>query len=317
MAEAPEQRLSPQRPAGILLPQSPKEVQILVINPNSNRDMSVGIGKLIEGQLYPPEHTKLITFTASSGPTSIDNAADALVSAKVISNDIAQITPYFAARDAFIVACFSPHPLVSLLRNHPALYRKPVVGIFEASISVSLSMLPLSVPDEYVNLPITADPQPPARKFTGTKFGIVTTGAAWVPVLTAGVNDYLGLPATEISQSARFKGVESTGLTAEQLHTTPAEEVRERVVKATRRLVADGDVAVVVLGCAGMAGMNKWVDDACVEELGRKAASLIRVVDGIKAGVALAVEEARHMKQLAYREAPAADDATVIDAEAY
>ncbi|OBT52154.1 hypothetical protein VE04_06937 [Pseudogymnoascus sp. 24MN13] len=316
MAALPES-LSPKRPVDLLLPQLPKEVQILVINPNSNRDMSVGIGKLIKGQAYPPEHTKLITLTASSGPTSIDNEVDALASTKVISYDIAQATPYFAARDAFIVACFSPHPLVSVLRNHPSLYRKPVIGIFEASISLSLSMLPLSVPEEYVDLPVTADPQPPARKFTGTKFGIVTTGAAWVPILTAGVNDYLGLPASETSQSARFKGVASTGLTAEQLHTTPQEEVRERVVKATRQLVADGDVAVVVLGCAGMAGMDKWVEDACVEELGRRAASLVRVVDGIKAGVALAVEEARHMKQLAYREAPAADDATVIEAEAY
>lgn len=178
-------------------------------------------------------------------------------------------------------------------------------------------MLPLSVPDEYVNLPITAEPQPLARKFTGTKFGIITTGAAWVPILTTGVNDYLGLPASEVSKSARFKGVASTGLRAEQLHTTPQEEVRERVVKATRQLVADGDVAVVVLGCAGMAGMDKWVEDACVEELGRKAASLVRVVDGIKAAVALAVEEARHMKQLAYPEPPPADDAVVIDTEAY
>lgn len=192
-----------------------------------------------------------------------------------------------------------------------------MIGIFEASISVSLSMLPLSVPDEYANLPITAEPQLPARKFTGTKFGIVTTGAAWVPILTAGVNDYLGLPASEVPLSARFKGVASTGLSAEQLHTTPQEEVRERVVKATRQLVADGDVAVVVLGCAGMAGMDKWVEDACVEELGRKATSLVRVVDGIKAAVALAVEEARHMKQLAYREPPPADDVVVIDTEAY
>jgi hypothetical protein len=54
MASEPVQ-LSPQRPADLLLPKSPKEVQILVINPNSNRDMTVGIGKLIEGQPYPPE----------------------------------------------------------------------------------------------------------------------------------------------------------------------------------------------------------------------------------------------------------------------
>ena len=62
---ASQERLSPQRPADLLLPQPPKEVQILVINPNSNRDMSVGIGKLIKGQPYPPEVCKLSLMIAS------------------------------------------------------------------------------------------------------------------------------------------------------------------------------------------------------------------------------------------------------------
>jgi Asp/Glu/hydantoin racemase len=185
-----------------------------------------------------------------------------------------------------------------MLRDHFSLARKPVVGIFEASISLSLSMLPVSVPSDSIDLPPTANPQDPTRKFTGTKFGIVTTGAAWVPVLTAGVNEYLGLSASETSQSTKFKGVESTGLSAEELHSTPAEEVRKRMIGATRRLLADGDVVVVVLGCAGMAGMDEWVEEACREELGSQAASLVRVVDGVKAAVSLVLEETRQAWQL-------------------
>jgi Asp/Glu/hydantoin racemase len=188
-----------------------------------------------------------------------------------------------------------------MLRDHSSLARKPVIGIFEASISLSLSMLPVSVPSDSVDLPPIGGPKG-ARKFTATKFGIVTTGGAWVPVLTAGVNEYLGLPASETSQSAKFKGVESTGLSAEELHSTPEAEVRERMIGATRRLLADGDVAVVVLGCAGMAGMDEWAEEACVEELGSQAATLVRVVDGVKAAVALVLEEARQAKQFAVRE---------------
>lgn len=203
-------------------------------------------------------------------------------------------SPSFFQYDAYIVACYSPHPLLGILRSDPTIQDKPVIGIFEASISLALNLLPVNIPNGYANLPSIDDPQGPGRGFTAKKFGIVTTGAAWVPVLTEGVNVYLGeTSSSETSLSMKFRGVESTGLSAEELHSTPVEEVKERMIAATRRLVKHGDVGVIVLGCAGMAGMGEWVREACAEELGTKAAGRMRIVDGVKAAITLADGQAR------------------------
>lgn len=58
------------------------------------------------------------------------------------------------------------------------------------------------------------------------------------------------------------------------------------MVEATRRLVGAGKVGAVCLGCAGMAGMNETVREACVEELGREEGERVWVVDGVQAGAA-------------------------------
>jgi Asp/Glu/hydantoin racemase len=83
----------------------------------------------------------------------------------------------------------------------------------------------------------------------------------------------------------RFAGVETTGLNATDLHDAPAEEVRKRMKDAVKRLLKKGNVGAVCLGCAGMAGMDEMVREACVEELGEKGAK-VRIVDGVVAGVA-------------------------------
>lgn len=174
--------------------------------------------------------------------------------------------------DGFLVACYSVHPLVTRLRSaQKADQQIPVIGIFESSISTSLSLL-----------------SPPTAGHHGRvydKFGIVTTGKYWETVLTEGVYDFLGLDYGASCQ--RFKGVASTGLNASELHTSPPEEVKARMMDATRRLVRDGDVTVICLGCAGMAGMDEMVREACVKELGDDMAKRIRIVDGVKAGIAL------------------------------
>ncbi|OMP83122.1 hypothetical protein BK809_0004503 [Diplodia seriata] len=73
---------------------------------------------------------------------------------------------------------------------------------------------------------------------------------------------------------------------ATELHEVEAEEVRRRMVQATRRLVGRGNVGAVCLGCAGMAGMDEMVREACVEELGEEEGRRVVVVDGVQAGVA-------------------------------
>lgn len=143
----------------------------------------------------------------------------------------------------------------------------PVIGIFEASISTALSLL-----------------QPPSSG-AFEKCGIVSTGKYWEKVLSEGVLDYLGVD--DLKHCKRFKGVETTGLTAGELHTAPPEEVRTKMIQATKRLVKDGDVKVICLGCAGMAGMDAMVRTACEEELGKEKGKAVHVVDGVKAGIAI------------------------------
>jgi Asp/Glu/hydantoin racemase len=159
--------------------------------------------------------------------------------------------------DAFLVACYSVHPLVSRIEDkvHPSVH---VIGIFEASVTTALSLLP-------------------QRNAT---FGIVSTGSIWESLLTTGVKDFLG-------GNRKFQGVKTTGLTAAELHETHPEIVKKRVMEATKRLVRSKNCTVVCLGCAGMVGMEEIVREAIVEELGREALEYIRIVDPVRAGVAM------------------------------
>ena len=72
-----------------------------------------------------------------------------------------------------------------------------------------------------------------------------------------------------------YRGTETCGLDAGELHG--GGEVERRVKDAAGRLVRGGGVGVVVLGCAGMVGMEEWVGDVVGEE--------VRIVDGVRAGV--------------------------------
>ncbi len=161
-----------------------------------------------------------------------------------------------------MIACYSKHPLVPQLKTQKVIAAKgrPIItGIFEASIATSLQII---APYE--------------------RFGIVSTGKVWEQILTEAVANFLG-SGTETS--SRFAGVETTGLNATELHDAQPEEVRTRMKEATKRLIRKGDVGAVCLGCAGMAGMNKMVKEAVIEELGEDKGSSVRVVDGVQAGV--------------------------------
>lgn len=144
-----------------------------------------------------------------------------------------------------------------------------MTGIFEASVQVALGLL--YRPENAAGL----DEEEPAG--AGERFGIVTTGNAWGPILqNAVVDDLLG--ADKAAQV--FAGVECCGLDASELHEEGegAGGVERRVKDAVRRLIeAGGNIGVIVLGCAGMAGMEGWVREVAPENM--------RVVDGVKAGV--------------------------------
>lgn len=157
----------------------------------------------------------------------------------------------------FIIACYSAHPLVDMLK---LLTNKPVVGIFEASITTCFHILARS-----------------------KKFGIVSTGHIWERLLTEGVNHFLGV------HSALFAGVQTTGLTAAELHEAPQEEVRLRIRGAVKHLLETNhsQLGVICLGCAAMADMDTIVRETCIEVLGEVEGSGIRIIDGVAAAVQL------------------------------
>jgi Asp/Glu/hydantoin racemase len=131
----------------------------------------------------------------------------------------------------------------------------PVTGIFEASVATSLQSININ-----------------------QNFGIVSTGSQWTAILGEAVEGLLGSAG-----SVRYAGTETTGLNADELHSTPKDEVDRRMKAATKRLLDKGAVAIC-LGCAGMAGMDRTVREACVEHLGERDGQRVRIVDGVVAG---------------------------------
>ncbi|KAF2190233.1 hypothetical protein K469DRAFT_699839 [Zopfia rhizophila CBS 207.26] len=230
---------------------------ILVINPNSTESMTDGLRPLVDSLQF--QDTTHDFLTAPSGPKSINDEDDAVESVK---HCLPALESLLVRYNGFLIACYSKHPLVPILKGDLTIKegRKPVTGIFEASVSTSLQIIH---PDE--------------------QFGIVSTGKVWEKILSEAVVDFLG---TRSEASKRFAGVETTGLTATDLHDAPPEEVRKRMKDAVKRLLKKGKIGAICLGCAGMSGMDEIVREACVEELGDHEGSRIRIVDGVQAGVA-------------------------------
>ncbi|KAF1815755.1 hypothetical protein P152DRAFT_505559 [Eremomyces bilateralis CBS 781.70] len=228
---------------------------ILIINPNSTQSMTDGLKPLVDSLHF--HNTTYTYFTAPSGPPSINSATDTTASAQHCLPSLLHLLPH---HDGFLIACYSAHPLVALLQAHETVRagKKMVTGIFEASVATSLQCLA-----------------------PGERFGIVSTGQAWEAMLSEAVRDFLGAET-----SARFAGVETTGLTAVELHDVGAEVVGERMREAVGRLVRRGEIGAVCLGCAGMAGMNEMVRGALVGELGGEKGGRVKIVDGVQAGVA-------------------------------
>jgi Asp/Glu/hydantoin racemase len=175
--------------------------------------------------------------------------------------------------DAVIVACFSVHPLVGMLAEKEGEFgRLAVTGIFEASVLTCLSLL-----------------RP------GKKWGIVTTGKFWEEHLSVGVNHFLGTEAH--GANSKFAGVETTGLTAGDFHGgLDPEVVRQKLRDATGRLLEQGDVECVVMGCAGMAGLEEIIRSVAIDKYGPAEASQLLVIDGVRAGLGLLEQMMRNKR---------------------
>jgi Asp/Glu/hydantoin racemase len=181
----------------------------------------------------------------------------------VVHSNLAE-TDILQQYDAVLVACFSVHPLVDMLAKKDGEFSKlAVTGIFEASILTCLSLLR---PEK--------------------KWGIVTTGKFWEDHLTQGLNKFLGAESHNLN--TKFAGVETTGLNAGDFHGgVDPEAVRQKLRDAAGRLLDKGDVECVVMGCAGMAGLEEIIRSVADEKYGSAQAKQLLVIDGVRAGVGL------------------------------
>ncbi|KAI0891148.1 Asp/Glu/hydantoin racemase [Annulohypoxylon nitens] len=243
-----------------------KTTRILVLNPNSSKAMTGGLKNVIDS-MDLPYSTEIDTYTApSDAPASINNDRDLVSSSNTVLLHLQSlyrhIPPYDFPYDGVVIACYSVHPLTEHMQRSSA-YCKSIIGIFEASVLAALSLLR-----------------------NKDAWGIITTGKWWEKHLADGVDHVLGAKVKEDPDS-RFKGVESTGLNASDFHdgVDPA-VVRQKLKEATKRLLDKGDVKVILMGCAGMAGLEEIIRSAASEELGEKFAySELHVIDGVRAGI--------------------------------
>ncbi|KDE02548.1 hypothetical protein MVLG_06910 [Microbotryum lychnidis-dioicae p1A1 Lamole] len=254
---------------------SSTRLPILIVNPNTTETMT----KSVEAMLSP-----LLTYTSFPKPTyftcpypgiaSINSSHDCHQSATII---LPHLIPLLASHSAVLIACYSHHPLVQQLLPYTK-GDKAVLGIFEASVLSSIANLTSTLGIEGQG-GRDRDPQA-AIKSKRARFGIVSTGKGWELLLTQAVDTFLGTS----DNSALFAGVETTGLTAVELHDSSPEIVKERTKDAVKKLLRKGDVGAVCLGCAGFAGMDQTVREAAVEELGAAEGERVKIIDGVKVG---------------------------------
>jgi allantoin racemase len=195
------------------------------------------------------------TCCPAHGPESIEGRFDEIISAYWTLDHVMRVAADYAA---IVVACFGPHAAIEGIREATDI---PTLGIMEAAI---LYALPL-----------------------GAKFSIVTTSPRWKPLLEEGVS-MLGV-------ERRCASVRSSGLAVLDLERLPSEQVCARLAEEAYAAVRQDGAEVLVLGCAGMAGLEDTV----------ARAAGVPVVDSVRAGVtmaaALALSGARTSKHNLYR----------------
>jgi len=217
--------------------QLPPFRRILVINPNRSVEMT----NTIRGMVRPPPGTMVQYYTSADGPPSIDGARTS------VQSTMAALHPLIAGNalsghDGFLIACYSAHPLVECLREMTS---KPVMGIFQASIFWALSL--------------------------GGRFGIVTTNQRWDYILTKSVHDLIG-------SNPAFARVVCTGYTAAEVHgDSNRNQVHRAMAEAAQKLVKEDRCDIIILGCAGMTGLEQTIREA--------VGNRITIIDGVVAGV--------------------------------
>lgn len=200
---------------------SKREISILLINPNSTKSMTEACLRSLAPTL--PLHTTVHGFTASRpAPSAVEGRVDAILSS---AECLRAIIPIASQYDAFLVACFSAHPLIMALREEVT---QPVIGIMEASLYAS--------------------------RMCGAKLGVITTSQRSKFLHQKSINDY--------GFAEYSAGCEAADIAVLELESKPKEEVYSGLVDAASKLVNEKNADCICLGCAGMTEMRMVCEKA-------------------------------------------------------
>lgn len=189
-------------------------------------------------QQYASSTSEVKAVNPRSGPRSIECVYDELLSAP---GTLETLLTHLDDYDAFVIACYSDHPAIYAGRE---ITDKPLLGIAEASMYMACLL--------------------------GRRFSVVTTNRQWEPLLWDAVHHY-GL-------SERCASIRAVDMPVLALESSDDEQVFQAILQAARKAVAEDGAEVICLGCAGMAGLDKRLQ----EVLG------IPVVDGVVSALKLA-----------------------------
>lgn len=104
-------------------------MRLLVVNPNTNRDMTAQIGRIALD--CASSGTEVVAVSPRAGPLSIECHADETVAAARTLELLAE--PGYRSFDAYVIACFGD-PALFAARE---LLTGPVIGIAEAALHVA------------------------------------------------------------------------------------------------------------------------------------------------------------------------------------
>lgn len=206
----------------------------------------------------------------SGSPASINDSDDIEASTQAVWKDLC-INSTLQHYHGVLVACYSSHTLLDkIAASHPDI---SVTGIFEASVVATLPLL--------------------RRTGHGGGWGIVTTAQFWNDHLTTAVRALLGQGTGDAN--TYFRGVFTTGLNASDFHGGVSPQMmRDRLTGAAKRLLQSGSVDCVIMGCAGMTGMEEIIRSAVRDEYGDRLAADVYIIDGVRAGIGVLEQMVRN-----------------------
>lgn len=202
-----------------------RKIRVLLVNPNATKFMTDNCVNMVKTQL-PPD-VEVIGFTSPApAPTAVEGNFDGVMSAAAAMR---ALKPIAHGYDAFLVACYSDHALIRMLREE---FDQPSIGIMEASLF--------------------------AARTLGNRFGLIATSRRSKAMHEDAIRHY--------GFSGFCAGVGSCNLGVLELESKSEQEVLEIMCGVAKDLVAQG-ADCLTLGCAGMTMLKPAVEEAVGEDV--------------------------------------------------